>query len=118
MSEARYIKDYKYSKRPYILLENLDYHSHRYNKDITVFATNEDRSDGATFEKDIDSDGWWLHDKLKRTKRFNDGSYCSNWKASWILYDVLKSEGYWFRSRSWFISTLIYGEVSKLMRIK
>ncbi len=111
---ARYIKD-DHPERPYKLLERLHRYIERYDKYVTVFPTDEDRSDGATYAKDINSDGWWIHDKLKRTKEFDDWSHCSNWKASMILHDILKEEGYWFRSKSWFVATLVFGEFTKIL---
>ncbi len=66
-------------------------------------------SDGATGARDIDSDGWWVHDKLCDTGKFDDGSACTNLQASMILYDILKSEGRWFRARSWLVTTWLFG---------
>jgi len=69
--------------------------------------------DGATGAMDIDSFGWLFHDVLKRDKCFWDGSKCTNWQASQVLSDILKSEGRWFRSRTWFFSTLLWGTFVK-----
>ena len=58
--------------------------------------------------------GWLYHDVLKRDKCFEDGSPCSNFQASMVLRDILASEGRYIRSSTWFISTLVYGEVKRL----
>lgn len=89
-----YIKDYGDKKRPYILKKTLKSYSNRYKKCITVFANDDDRSDGATYAFDINSKSWWVHDKICRTGKFDDGSKVTNWQASSILYDILKKEGY------------------------
>ena len=95
----------------YRVLENIGYFSKRYNKWVVCEA--KDNSDGATGAKDIDSFGWIFHDDIKKFKKFEDGSKCTNPQASYILYDILKSEGYWFRARSWFITTLAWGTLVK-----
>lgn len=96
----------------YIAEHDMFYYSRRYKKGVTIppgFV-----SDGATFAPDIDSKGWWFHDWLKDIKQWDDGSYCSNWQASWVLSDILREEGRYIRSVTWFLATLIYGEVKKL----
>lgn len=91
----------------YLVLENIAYHSTRYQKFITIKAG--DKSDGATYAKDIDSFSWLVHDDLCNFGVFEDGSICNNWQASKILSDILKEEGRWFRARSWFIATWLVG---------
>jgi hypothetical protein len=91
----------------YYRKESLRYYSWRYDKFVTVPVGYP--SDGATGARDIDSDGWWVHDKLCDTGLFDDGTKCNNWQASMILYDILKAEGYWFRARTWLISTYAMG---------
>lgn len=86
---------------------HLTYYSRRYSKRISVPKGY--KSDGATGAIDIDSDGWWVHDKLCDTGKFDDGTPCTNWQASMILKDILKSEGRWFRARSWFVMTYLFG---------
>ncbi len=85
------------------------YYPERYDKYVTVRKGYV--SDGATGARDVDSKGWWVHDVVKESKRFDDDSECTNWQASNILSDILKSEGYWFRARSWFLATLLWGTV-------
>ncbi len=104
---AKCTKDYKNVEKPYLLLEEIRYYSKRYDKCVLVKEGK--RSDGATGAFDIASDSWWIHDELCDTGKFLDGSPCNNWQASSILSDVLKSEGRWFRSRSWFIMTWLLG---------
>lgn len=91
----------------YRMIKDYDYFSKRYQKH--VIARKGDIFDGATGAVDINSYGWIIHDVLKRDKKFEDSTVCSNWKASNILSDILKSEGRWFRSRSWFLTTLVWG---------
>lgn len=95
----------------YVVKEDICYFSPRYNKWVRVGA--KDWSDGATGAPDIDSFGWIFHDELKKDKVFADKTKCSNLKASFILSDILKVEGKWFRARSWFITTLAWGTVVK-----
>jgi len=95
----------------YVNDKEFTYHSPRYNKHITVAKGYV--SDGATGARDVDTSAWWCHDVVKQYDVFDDNSTCSNLQASYILYDILKSEGYWFRARSWFISTLAWGTVVK-----
>lgn len=91
----------------YYRKEPIHYFSKRYNKYVTVPV--DYPSDGATGARDIDSIGWWVHDKLCDFGVFDDGTQCTNLQASTILYDILKSEGYWFRARSWWIATWLLG---------
>ena len=104
-----YIQDFEDSKRPYILKEDLEYYSKRYKKYITVFANDDDRSDGATYAKDINSKSWWVHDKACKTGKFDDGTRMTNWQASMIAYDILKEEKRWFRKYTWFVGTFVGG---------
>lgn len=102
--------DMEMGKNKYRLLSPIRYHSKRYNKDITVEEGYV--SDGASGPAtDIVSESWWVHDKVRGTKKWDDGTECTNLQASYVIYDILKSEGRWFRARSWFIATLIYGEI-------
>jgi len=87
--------------------EEFTYYSKRYNKYVTVEKGYE--SDGATGARDIDSKGWWVHDVLCEFGLFDDDTPCNNLQASRILSDILKKEGYWFRSRSWFVMTWLFG---------
>ena len=103
-------KDRK-GKSWYVTTTALWYKSERYDKYIVCekyFV-----SDGATGAYDIKSYGWLFHDKVKKTKKFNDGTECTNLQASHVLSDILEDEGRWFREHSWFISTLIWGTIVK-----
>lgn len=91
----------------YRVLENIAYFSHRYQKWIGVEKG--DRSDGATYAKDINSFGWIFHDELCNDGTFERGVKCNNWQASNVLTDIMKDEGYWFRAKTWFWSTWIGG---------
>ena len=67
------------------------------------------RSDGATGALDINSFSWLVHDKICYEGKFSDGSPCNNWQASQVLSDILKDEGKWFRSKTWFVATWLFG---------
>lgn len=91
----------------YKVLDNIAYYSQRYEKWIGVEKG--DRSDGATYAKDLTSFSWIFHDELCNDGKFEGGVKCNNWQASTIVYDILKSEGYWFRARTWRYSTWLGG---------
>ena len=91
----------------YYRKEKLVYYSKRYNKYITVDKGYP--SDGATGAIDIDSDGWWVHDKLCDTGLFDDGTKCTNFQASTILSDILWKEKRWFRTIYWWPITYLFG---------
>jgi len=96
----------------YRVIKNKTYFSNRYLKSIEIKTTDKPY-DGATGAMDINSFGWLFHDVLKRDKCFSGGSTCTNWQASQVLSDILKSEGRWFRARTWFFSTLLWGTFVK-----
>lgn len=91
----------------YVVKENLVYWSKRYKKRITIKKG--DKSDGATSAPDIDSFCWLIHDDLCNFGVFEDDSKCKNWQASMILSDILREEGQWFRSFTWFTATWLFG---------
>jgi len=95
----------------YIVHTEYKYYSKRYNKWIVAHVGMP--TDGATGALDINSFSWLIHDKLKVRKTFEDGTKCSNWKASCVIYDILKRDGFWFRARSWYLSTLMWGTFVK-----
>ncbi len=99
-------KDAK-GKKWYVAKENIGYYSLRYDKWIVREA--KDPSDGATCAKDIDSFGWLFHDELCDTGLWEDGTPCTNWQGSHVLTDIMDIEGYWFRTKTWFISTWLFG---------
>jgi len=91
----------------YTCNQNIGYFSKRYKKWIVREA--QDDSDGATGAKDIDSFSWLFHDELCDTGLWEDNEPCTNWQGSQVISDILKEEGYWFRSRSWFVATWLLG---------
>lgn len=103
------MRNVKYNKvfDGYICSEDYIYCSPRFNKEITVHKGF--YSDGATKAIDIDTDAFWIHDVLCRYAEFDDHTPCTNWQASMILSDILRSEGFWFRSITWFIATFLVG---------
>lgn len=82
------------------------YTSPRYGKTVTVQPG---IYDGATGAMDINSAGWWVHDQLCKSGKWDDGTPLSNWQCSQVLQDILKAEGRWARARYWFWFTLIGG---------
>ena len=83
------------------------YYSKRYQEFVTVPKGY--KSDGATGAIDISSKGWWVHDVLCDTGRFDSGKKCTNWQASKVLSDILKEEGRWFRKHTWLWATFLFG---------
>ena len=96
----------------YVVLYDVAYYSERYKKWVGVEKG--DRSDGATYAKDINSFGWLFHDELKVCGTFEDGTECTNWQASVILGDLLALSGRWFRRYTWLSTTYVFGEVKSL----
>lgn len=95
--------DRGYYKNPELII----YYSERYSKCITVPIGYP--SDGATGALDVCPKAWYVHDKLCDFGHFDDGSPCTNWQASTILSDILKEEGYWFRTHTWKYTTFLFG---------
>ena len=101
-----------YTKR-----HTLNYHSDRYDKDSTVPEGYV--SDGATRAIDIYSQGWWVHDWLcgnyfgtgprPPNMEWDDGTKTTNRQRSQVLSDILKSEGFYWRSKYWFTMTYLWG---------
>lgn len=83
------------------------YYSKRYKKMVTV-AKGED-SDGATGAFDVVSRSWWIHDKLCKTGKWDDGTKITNWQCSQVLQDVLTEEGRKWQGRRWFWATWMLG---------
>ena len=91
----------------YAITEDVFYYSERYDR--CVIAYKGEVFDGATGAIDIDSKSWLIHDVLCRDGCWSDCSPCTNWQASQVLKDILKEEGRWFRARSWFVATWLFG---------
>ena len=96
-----------HKKYKYKLLQPVYYYSERFKKDVHVPIGY--MSDGASGAFDIDSLSWWVHDFLCESGRWSDGTPVTNWQASSVLSDILKSEGRWARSRYWFLATFLFG---------
>ena len=95
----------------YINPETFVYYSNRYKKYVTVLKG--ELSDGASGAFDINSKSWKVHDVLKKYQVWDDSTKCTNKQASYVIYDILKDEGRWFRARSWYYSTLVWGSIVK-----
>lgn len=93
----------------YVLHEPIFYFSRRYRKPVVCNVGM--ISDGATGigVPDLVSRGYWVHDQLCNTGEFSDGTPCTVWQASMILHDILLEEGRWFRARTWFLATWLFG---------
>lgn len=99
----------EHGKRWYRLLQPIFYISHRY-KNKTVTCPKGMLSDGASGPAtDIVSKAWWVHDRLRDKFKWDDGSYCPNLQASWVLHDILMKENRLIRAWTWFIATLLWG---------
>ena len=86
---------------------NIAYFSLRYRKWIGVEVS--DKSDGATFAKDINTFAWLFHDELCACGVFEDLTDCNNLQASMVCNDLLKSSGHWFRAKTWLAATWLFG---------
>jgi hypothetical protein len=91
----------------YFNKEAFRYRVRRYVKTVTVPLGYP--SDGATGARDISSMAWWVHDVLCDTGKWDDGTPCTNIQASMVLYDILESEGRWFRKYTWSVATFLLG---------
>ena len=92
----------------YRVIKDKKYFSDRYNRWLKI-STTDKPYDGATGAFDINSFGWLFHDVACRDGCFSDGTKLTNWQASKILGDILKGEGRWFRAKSWFAATWLFG---------
>ena len=97
-----------------VILKPEDYFSKRYGKRVALEVG--EIFDGATFEYDIDSWSWPIHDKLKITRQWKDGTHCSNFKASVVVFDILVSENRFIRAPLWFTGTLVWGYTKQLLK--
>ena len=98
---------YKVVGDGYETTDDYVYWSPRYRK--FIFIKPGFYSDGATGAIDIDTIAWWVHDYICRYGVWNDGTPITNWQASSILSDILRKEGFWFRSYTWWIATWLCG---------
>ena len=92
----------------YRVIKDKTYYSKRYNNYLQIKTTDKPY-DGATGAMDINSFSWLFHDVACRDGCFMDGELLTNWQASNILSDILKSEGRWFRARTWHVATWLFG---------
>ena len=105
-------KGSKWYKRRYQVIKHKSYFSERYQKRVEIHITDAPY-DGATGAKDINSFSWLFHDVLKRNRVWADGTECTNLQASFVIYDILKSEARHIRQYLWFTGTLIWGTFVK-----
>jgi len=95
------------SKVKYTCPWRIEYFSQRYRKQVTVPLGYP--SDGATGGVDLFTFAWWVHDVLCDRGTWDDGTPCTNWQASCVIGDILKSEGRWCRARTWKWATFLFG---------
>jgi len=93
------------------LLSPILHYSDRYRK--LVFVKAGYMSDGASGARDIASQGWWVHDILCDKKAWADGTPCSAWQSSVVLYDIMKSEGYTLSAPAWAFFTFAFQRLIK-----
>lgn len=91
----------------YLCPYEIKYFSERYRKWVTVEKGYP--SDGATGGFDIWSEAWWVHDLLCDRGTWDDGTPVTNWQASQVLQDILVDEDRYFRSKTWFWATWLFG---------
>ena len=91
----------------YLCPAYISYYSTRYKKFVKVDVGYP--SDGATGTFDLNTIAWWVHDVLCDRGTWEDGTKVSNLQASFVLYDILMSDGHWFYARRWFVMTLAFG---------
>jgi len=101
----------EYKKSPggngYVSTNEYRYYSKRYNRWAVI--PQGFWSDGATGARDIQSDAWWVHDKLCNTGSWEDGTLIDNWTASTVLGDILWRDGFKARAIWWWWATYLFG---------
>jgi hypothetical protein len=96
------------SRKMYPCPKRIVYYSPRFKKTVTVPEGY--LSDGASGPAaDIYSKSWWVHDVMCDLGKWDDDTRCTNFEASKVLSDILKSEGRNIRSFTWFWATYLFG---------
>jgi hypothetical protein len=98
----------------YIVKSPVRYDSKRYGK--TVFVKKDFPSDGATCFPDIDSYFWLFHDYLKFTRKWRDGSHCSNHQSSVVVWDILMAEKRYIIAPVVFTGVYVYGYTKQFFK--
>ncbi len=92
----------------------ITYYSKRFNKSVEV---NEGfTSDGATLYFDLNSLFWIVHDYLKVTRQFQDGTHCANWQASLVAFDILWEEKRYIHAPIVFTGVFAWGYTYRLIK--
>ncbi len=91
----------------YYLNYPINFRSERYGEDVSLPV--DYKSDGATRALDIFSIGWFVHDKLCDTGKWDSGKRLTNWQASRVLSDILWQEKRYFRAGYWLLATFLFG---------
>ena len=95
----------------YELLDEIPWHSVRYNKDLTCKIGMP--SDGATFAPDLASRAWWIHDLACRRRTWDDGTPITSWQSGMIIKDALREEGRYIRAPLWGFGTYLFQRIIK-----
>ena len=96
----------------YVLDKSLPYYSQRYKRAVTVQCGY--RSDGASGPaRDIASAAWWVHDWLCEFEVWDDGTPTTALQRSYVLHDILKSEGNHFAAVTWGTVTYWYEIITR-----
>lgn len=95
----------------YRLREEVRYISHRYG-DRTITCPKGMVSDGASGPaEDIISKSFFIHDRVRTTRKWDNGDKCTNRQASFVLRDILLKEGRYVRACTWWIATFCWGYI-------
>ena len=111
------IFDYlEFTEDGYRVISPIHYDSPRYKKTVTVPVGF--WSDGATMFPDVDSYFWVTHDYLVNGKGhdWDDGSHCSNWQASVIVWDILSAEKKHLIKAPVFLAVWGFGMIRQLFK--
>ena len=97
MKILRYLKKTEYGYR---VVKPVFYYSKRYDKTVRVYF-------------DLDSRFWIVHDFFVNDNggTWQDGSYCTNWQASVVAFDILIYENRYIHAPLVFAGTLLWGYI-------
>jgi len=108
---------YKYLTKTngiYTVKKLIEYESRYTGKEVSILKGF--KSDGATFYWDLNSKFFIVHDYLKSTRKWSDGSHCSNFQASVVAFDILWSENRVIHAPIVFTGTLVWGYTKQLFK--
>ena len=91
----------------YVCTKTYVYFSPRYRKAITIparYPTN-----GANSVRDVCATAWFCHDRICDKGVWDDGDLMCNREASTVYADILKENGFWWRSKIRWLGTYLGG---------